>query len=87
MVRNLNIFLPISDKEVERLKKYMQEHEGKKKVTIREGDTVRIISGVFAGQVAKVESIDPYSGKLQVLITMLGTEVPHILTLEEVEKL
>ncbi len=88
VVRNGSLFIPIKQEEIDRLKAKPKSTEaGKFAVPLRVNDAVKIISGVFAGQVAKVSKIDEKKGRVEVLISMLGTEVPHVLAVEEVEKL
>ena len=88
VVRNGTLFIPIKQEEIDRLKSTPQAgKEGKFSVPLRVNDAVKITSGVFAGQVAKVSKIDEKKGRVEVLISMLGTEVPHVLSVEEVEKL
>ena len=88
VVRSGTLFVPLKQEEIDRLKAKPQvDSEGKLSIHLRVNDAVKIISGVFAGQVAKVAKVDKEKGKVHVLISMLGTEVPHILAIEEVEKL
>ena len=88
VVRNGSLFIPIKEEEIARLKATPKAGgEGKMVIPLHVNDAVKIISGVFAGQVAKVSKIDDKKGRVEVLISMLGTEVPHILSIDEVEKL
>ena len=83
-----NIIMPLSEEEVAKLKSIKQEDTIESVIDqLRVNDAVRITSGVFAGQVAKVSKVDKEKGRVEVLISMLGTEVPHILSAEEIEKL
>ncbi len=88
VVRNGSLFIPLKQDEIDRLKsKPTADAQGKLSVQLRVNDAVKIVSGVFAGQVAKVSKVDEAKGRVEVLISMLGTEVPHVLAIEEVEKL
>lgn len=88
VVRNGSLFIPLKQDEIDRLKsKPKVDSNGKLSIQLRPNDAVKITSGVFAGQVAKVSKVDKAKGRVHVLISMLGTEVPHILSVEEVEKL
>ena len=88
VVRNGTLFVPLKQDEIDRLKsKPQMDSEGKLSIHLRANDAVKITSGVFAGQVAKVSKVDKAKGRVHVLISMLGTEVPHVLSVEEVEKL
>ena len=82
--------LPLSEEEVEKFisgtaKK--GEEELKYEVKFMVNDAVRIVDGIFKGQVGKVIDIDEEKGRIKVLISMLGTDIPYELNITQVEKL
>lgn len=77
---------PISDKEVERIKKRMGVEEPKYEIDLRDGDLVRISDGPLKNFEAKVTEIDEDKGKIKVLVTMFGRETPVTLDFLQVRK-
>ena len=49
------------------------------------GDSVRINDGALAGQFGTVEDLDAERGKVRVVVSMFGREIPAELDLDQVE--
>lgn len=89
-VRSGSEVYPIPDEQIQALmnEKVVDEKDTKTYVTnIRVNDAVKINDGIFKGTFGKVSEVDAKKGKLKVLITMLGQEIPYQLSITEVEKL
>jgi len=87
-VRVGNYIVPLSEEEVTRFTQKVEDgKEPKFKVRFMVNDAVRIIDGIFKGQVGKVTEVDEEKGKVKVLISMLGTDIPYEINITEVEKL
>ncbi len=80
---------PVSPEEIERFKsgKSKDEEKVEYKTQFMINDAVRIIDGVFKGQIGKVVNIDEKNEKLTVVISMLGTEIPYEVHMGEVAKI
>lgn len=78
---------PISDKEVEAIKKFMQLEAPKFKTKFSKGEAVKIIDGPFADFLGTIESIDEAKGKVKVLVSIFGRETPVELDFLQVSKL
>jgi small subunit ribosomal protein S17 len=75
---------PIYGKFVSRTKKY-HVHDEKNECSI--GDTVRIIGGVFEGQLGIVEAINPEKQIVKTRISMFGRDTPAEIEFSQVSKL
>lgn len=78
---------PISEEEVNGLKKRMGVQEPKYKIDVEPGDPVKITDGPFRGFDGKVSQIDEERGKIKVLVNMFGRETPVELDFLQIKKL
>lgn len=78
---------PISQKEVEAIKKFMKQEAPKYKATFTIGEAVKIIDGPFNDFLGNVESIDQEKGKVKVLVSIFGRETPVELDFLQVAKI
>ncbi len=78
---------PISDKEVEAIKKFANTDEPLYKASFSNGEAVKIVDGPFADFLGTVDSIDEAKGKLKVLVSIFGRETPVELDFLQVAKL
>jgi len=67
---------PMSDPEIERIKKRMAIEEPKHKIEFVIDDLVRITDGPLKGFEGKVAEIDEEKGKIKVSVNMFGRETP-----------
>lgn len=79
--------MPISEKEVEAIKKFMTVKAPKFKTTFSVGEAVKITDGPFADFLGSIESIDQERGKVKVLVSIFGRETPVELDFLQVSKL
>lgn len=78
---------PISDKEVEAIKSFMNMKEPLYKAAFVKGEAVKIIDGPFADFLGTVDDIDEAKGKIRVLVSIFGRETPVELDFLQVAKL
>ena len=78
---------PISEKEVDAIRKFMQMEAPKYKTTFSVGEAVKIVDGPFADFLGTIDSIDEEKGKLKVLVSIFGRETPVELDFLQVAKL
>lgn len=78
---------PISDREVEAIRKFMELEAPKYKTTFSVGEAVKIIDGPFADFLGSVEAIDEEKGKVRVLVSIFGRETPVELDFLQVAKI
>ncbi len=67
---------PMSEEEINRIKKRMSIKEPKHKIEFKIDDLVRIIDGPLKGFEGKVAEIDEDKGKVKVSVNMFGRETP-----------
>ncbi len=67
---------PVSDDEMDKIKKRMGAEEPKHKIDFKIGEVVNIIDGPFKGFDGAVNELDPTKGKIKVLVNMFGRETP-----------
>lgn len=67
---------PISEKEINALKKRMGVSEPKYKIPFNINDPVKITDGPFKGFEGKVDEINEEKGKVKILVSMFGRETP-----------
>jgi transcriptional antiterminator NusG len=79
--------IPISDEEIEKLKKRMELKEPEYKIEVEKGDLVKVVEGIFKGFEGKVDEIDRERGKVKVLINIFGRETPVELDYLQIKKL
>lgn len=77
---------PISESEVEAIKKFMSMAAPKYKSTFSVGEAVKIIEGPFADFLGTVDKIDETKGKMHVLVSIFGRETPVELDFAQVDK-
>ena len=78
---------PISDKEVEAIKKFMETEEPLYKTSFTIGEAVKIVDGPFADFLGTIDEIDEVKGKVKVLVSIFGRETPVELDFLQVNKL
>lgn len=78
---------PISEKEVEAIKKFMNQEEPLYKAAFTPGEAVKITDGPFTDFLGTIETIDEAKGKLKVLVSIFGRETPVELDFLQVSKL
>jgi len=78
---------PISQEEVERIKKRMGIEEPKYQIEFEIDDLVRITDGALKNFEAKVQEVDRNKGKIKVLVNMFGRETPVTLDSLQVKKI
>ncbi len=79
--------LPLSEKEIESLKKRMGADIAKYKIDVEIGDMVKIIDGPFKDFDGKVSEIDQERGKIKVLVNMFGRDTPVELDSLQIKKI
>ena len=67
---------PMSQQEIDVIRKRMGAEEPKYKIELKTGDLVQIIDGALKGFQAKVDEVDTEKGKIKVLVSMFGRETP-----------
>ncbi len=77
---------PLSQPEVDRILQRMEAEAPTIKVNFREGDSVQITDGPFAGFHGSVEDIDREKGKVRVMVSFFGRETPIELDFLQVER-
>lgn len=78
---------PISEKEVEAIKKFVEQKQARFKAKFSVGEAVKVTDGPFADFIGSVESVDESRGKIKVLISIFGRETPVELDFLQVAKL
>ena len=78
---------PISEKEVEAIKKFMAMEAPKYKSTFSIGEAVKIVEGPFNEFLGTVDKIDEDKGKIHVLVSIFGRETPVELDFMQVSKI
>lgn len=77
---------PISEDELEKIRKRMGLKQPKHKIDLKEGEVVSIIDGPFKGFDGSINEVDQTKGKLKVLVNMFGRETPVELDTLQVKK-
>lgn len=78
---------PISDKEVDAIRKFMAMEAPKYKAAFVVSEAVKIVDGPFADFLGSIESIDESKGKVKVLVSIFGRETPVELDFLQIAKL
>lgn len=78
---------PISDKEVDAIRKFMEMEAPKYKASFSVSEAVKIVDGPFADFLGTVDSIDEEKGKIKVLVSIFGRETPVELDFLQISKL
>ena len=79
--------VPLQEEEVSQILKQMTAEAPKVKVSLRQGQSVRVTDGPFLDFVGIVDEISPQKGKVKVLLSLFGHETPVELDILQVEKL
>ena len=77
----------LSEDEVEEILERMEVDTPRIKVSFRPGQAVRIVEGPFAEFVGTVDELNMEKGKVRVLVSFFGREVPVEMDILQVEKL
>ena len=67
---------PVSEKEINEIRKRMGVEEPKFTVNYEIGEVISIIDGPFKGFEGAISEIDTTKGKLKVMVSMFGRETP-----------
>lgn len=78
---------PLSQEEVDNLRKRMGVEEPKYKIDVSKGTPVRITDGPFKEYEGKVADVDEARGKIKVLVSMFGRETPVELDFLQIKKI
>jgi len=79
--------IPLSEAEVDRILKQMEDKAPKVKVGFRKGQSVRVTDGPFIDFVGVVDDISAEKGRAKVLLSLFGRETPVELDFLQIEKL
>lgn len=78
---------PISEKEVDAIRKFMEMEAPRYKAAFVVSEAVKIVDGPFADFLGSIESIDEEKGKVKVLVSIFGRETPVELDFLQIAKL
>lgn len=78
--------IPVSEEEMQQIKKRMGVEEPKHKIEFSEGEVVNITDGPFKGFDGNIAEIDPQKGKIKVMVNIFGRETPVELDSLQVKK-
>lgn len=78
---------PLSDEEVEAIKRFMSLEAPKFKTAFSVGEAVKIVDGPFTDFLGSISELDEEKGKLKVLVSIFGRETPVELDFLQVAKL
>jgi transcription termination/antitermination protein NusG len=79
--------MPLPEREVQTILKYMKQEAPKFKTSFSLQEAVKIIDGPFADFVGSIDEINEAQGKLKVLVSIFGRETPVELDFLQVTKL
>ncbi len=79
--------LPLPEREVQTILKYMKQEAPKFKTAYSLQEAVKIIDGPFADFVGSIDEINEAQGKLKVLVSIFGRETPVELDFLQVSKI
>jgi len=79
--------VPISEKEVAAIMKFVEQEQPKFKAKFSVGEAVKIKEGPFADFLGTVEAVDEEKGKVRVLVSIFDRETPVELDFLQVQKL
>jgi transcriptional antiterminator NusG len=77
---------PLTEDEVDKILKRMEEETPTIKVSFRVGDTIRIIEGPFADFMGVVDELYPDRGKVRLMVSFFGRETPVEMDFLQVER-
>lgn len=78
---------PLPENEVMALMKYVVSETPKFEMKFQEGDSVKITEGPFADSIGKISEVNEDQGKVKVLVSFFGKEVPIELEFSQVTSL
>ena len=78
--------IPLTDTEVQQIMHSMGMEEERPHIDFQLQQTVRLKTGPFAGQLAKIADINEERGKLKVLVDIFGRETPAEVDFTQVEE-
>lgn len=78
---------PLPENEVVALMKYVVTETPKFEMKFQEGDSVKITEGPFADSIGKISEVNEDQGKVKVLVSFFGKEVPIELEFSQVTSL
>lgn len=78
---------PVSEEEVEELRRKIETGEIKKTLEISRGDRVRIVDGPFKNFTGIVEDITKDKSRMRILVTVFGRQTPIDIESSQVEKI
>lgn len=78
---------PLTEDEVDKILKRMEEETPTIKVSFRVGETIRIIEGPFADFMGVVDELYPDRGKVRLLVSFFGRETPVEMDFLQVERI
>jgi transcriptional antiterminator NusG len=78
---------PITEKEVEAIRKFVEQEQPKFKAKFSIGEAVKVNDGPFTDFIGSIESMDDEKGKVKVLVSIFGRETPVELDFLQVSKL
>ncbi|WKZ31416.1 MAG: transcription termination/antitermination protein NusG [Candidatus Dojkabacteria bacterium] len=78
---------PLPEKEVEAIMKFMEVEQPAYQASFSVGEAVKIVDGEFTDFIGSVKEIDESKGKVKIMITFFGREVPIELEFSQVSKL
>jgi len=79
--------LPLTEEEVSKILRRMEDEQPRIKVNFRVGETVRIMDGPFADFMAVVDELSLERGKVRLLVSFFGRETPVEMDFMQVEKI
>jgi len=79
--------VPVSQGEIDSLKKRIAGEEPQFKIEARPGDLVKIVDGPFKDFDGKVSEVDQEKGKVKILVNMFGRDTPVELDSLQIKKL
>lgn len=77
---------PLSEKEVENIQKFISTPAKRFKTKLTVGEAVKITDGPFSDYLGTVNEVDDEKGKLKVLVSFFGREIPVELDFLQVVK-
>ena len=77
---------PVSEDEMDKIKKRMGVDQPKHRIDYSVGEVVNIVDGPFKGFDGSISEIDTQKGKIKVLVNMFGRETPVELDSLQVKK-
>lgn len=79
--------VPVSQEEIDNLKKRMGTETPSYKIEVKPGDSVKITDGPFKDSDGKVAEVDQERGKVKIMVNMFGRDTPVELDSLQIKKL